>query len=95
MLVLSRKVGESVVIDGKIIVKVVRVEGDMVRIGISAPSSVPVHRQEVYDEIQKNNREAAVRERAPLPRLNRPAAAPRISAKDSNDMEVSTSTAAP
>ena len=70
MLVLSRKSNESIVIDGRIIVKVVRVDGDVVKLGIQAPASVPVHRQEVYDEIQRNNREALTRGRTPLPRLD-------------------------
>jgi carbon storage regulator len=53
MLVLSRKLNECLVIDGRIRVKIVRVEGDVVRLGIEAPSDVPVHRQEVYDDIQR------------------------------------------
>ncbi len=69
MLILSRKVNESIVIDGRIIVKVVRVEGDQVKLGIEAPNTVPVHRQEVYDEIQRNNREALTSTRPRLPRL--------------------------
>ena len=59
MLILSRKPGETVVIDGRIRVKVIRVEGDVVKIGIDAPAEVSIHRQEVYDEIQRNNKEAA------------------------------------
>ncbi len=70
MLVLSRKSNESIVIDGRIIVKVVRVDGDVVKLGIQAPASVPVHRQEIYDEIQRNNREALTRGRTVLPRLD-------------------------
>ncbi|HEY2951641.1 MAG TPA: carbon storage regulator CsrA [Verrucomicrobiae bacterium] len=58
MLVLSRKSNETIVIDGRIIVKVVRLEGGTVRLGIQAPADVPVHRQEIYDEIQRSNREA-------------------------------------
>ena len=69
MLILSRKINESIVIDGRIVVKIVRLEGDMVKVGIEAPPDVPVHRQEVYDEIQKNNREALTRGRPALPRL--------------------------
>jgi len=69
MLILSRKTGETVVIDGRIRVKVIRVEGDVVKIGIEAPSEVSVHRQEVYDEIQKNNREAATQGHPEVPRL--------------------------
>lgn len=72
MLILSRKLGESIVIDGRIIVKIVRLDGDMVKLGIDAPSEVPVHRQEVYDEIQKNNREAVTDTGAQLPRLTAP-----------------------
>lgn len=69
MLILSRKLGESIVIDGRITVKVVRVDGDVVKIGIEAPASVPVHRQEVYEEIQRNNQQAAMKPGSPLPKL--------------------------
>ena len=69
MLVLSRKLGESVVIDGRIKIKIVRVDGDTVKIGIDAPPDVPVHRQEVYDEIQQNNKQAARPGRSALPKL--------------------------
>lgn len=54
MLILSRKLNESIVIDGRIIVKILRIERDTVKIGIQAPSELPVHRQEVFDMIQKN-----------------------------------------
>ena len=64
MLILSRKTGESLVIDGRVIVKIIRTDGDTVKVGIEAPSNIPVHRQEVYEEIQRANREAATR--APL-----------------------------
>ena len=69
MLILSRKSNESIVIDGRIRVKIVRVEGEVVKIGIEAPADVPVHRQEVYDEIQRSNQQAIVRPAAPLPKL--------------------------
>jgi len=49
MLVLSRQLGEEVVIDGSIRVSIVAVKGDRVRIGIAAPPSVAVDRQEVYE----------------------------------------------
>jgi carbon storage regulator len=71
MLVLSRKVGETIVIDGRISVKLLRIEGDSVRIGIEAPANVPVHRKEVYDEIQKNNQEAVTKQGVPVPKLVR------------------------
>lgn len=76
MLILSRKPNESVVIDGCILVTIVRVEGEVVKLGIEAPKHVPVHRREVYEEIQKNNEEALAwtRQQAVVPRL--PAGAP-------------------
>ncbi len=72
MLILSRKPGESIVIAGNIHVKVVRVEGEVVKIGIEAPSSVPVHRQEVYEEIQRSNQQALTQQNMPLPKLTPP-----------------------
>ena len=49
MLVLTRRIGETLVIDGNVRVTVLAVQGDRIRLGIAAPASVPVHRQEVYD----------------------------------------------
>jgi carbon storage regulator len=72
MLILSRKSGESIVIAGNIRVKVVRVEGDVVKIGVDAPASVPVHRQEVYDEIQRSNQQALTPPTTTLPKLAKP-----------------------
>jgi carbon storage regulator len=66
MLVLSRKVNENIVIDGRIVVKVVRTEGNFVKLGIEAPPDVPVHRQEIYDEIQRSN-QAALSHGKPAP----------------------------
>ena len=69
MLILSRKSGESIVIDGRVHLKIVRVEGEVVKVGISAPADVPVHRLEVYEEIQRNNQQALASRTKPLPRL--------------------------
>ena len=66
MLVLSRKVNENIVIDGRIVVKVVRTEGNFVKLGIEAPADVPVHRQEIYEEIQRSN-QAALTNGRPVP----------------------------
>ena len=71
MLILSRKTGETVVIDGNIRVKIIRVEGDVVKIGIDAPAEVSIHRQEVYDEIQRSNKEAATPEQPVVPKIFR------------------------
>lgn len=70
MLILSRKLNESIVIDGRITVKVVRVDGDTVKLGISAPSDVPIHRQEVYEEIQINNKAALTKGPRTVPKLS-------------------------
>jgi carbon storage regulator len=69
MLILSRKLGESIVIDGRIVVKIMRVDGDTVKVGVEAPASVAVHRKEVQDEIQNNNKAAALKPGQPLPKL--------------------------
>jgi carbon storage regulator len=71
MLILSRKPGESIVIDGNIRVKILRVDGDVVKLGIEAPVEVPVHRQEVYEEIQRNNEQALTKQNMSLPQLTK------------------------
>jgi carbon storage regulator len=60
MLVLSRRAGESVVVGDDVVVTVLDVRGDVVRIGITAPRAIQVHREEVYRELQQANREAAL-----------------------------------
>jgi len=52
MLVLSRKLNESIVINDNVVVTVLSVQGDRVRLGINAPGEIPVHRQEVYEKMQ-------------------------------------------
>ena len=54
MLILSRKLNESIVIDGRIIVKVLRIDKDTVKLGIQAPAELPVHREEIHEVIQRN-----------------------------------------
>jgi carbon storage regulator len=61
MLVLTRKKGESIVIGDNITVKVISVDGDQVKIGIEAPRNVEIHRQEVYEAIQKENQIAGTK----------------------------------
>lgn len=55
MLVLSRQRDESIVIGDNIIITVVDIRGDKVRLGINAPTDIPVHRQEVWEAIQREN----------------------------------------
>ncbi len=54
MLVLSRHRNESIMVGGDVKITVVDIRGDKVRLGIEAPSDVPVHRQEVFETIQRN-----------------------------------------
>jgi carbon storage regulator len=70
MLILTRKVGENVVVDGRIHIKVLRLDGDGVKLGIEAPAEVSIHRQEVYDEIQRTNQQAVVSDRPRVPKLD-------------------------
>ncbi|MBQ8317758.1 MAG: carbon storage regulator CsrA [Lachnospiraceae bacterium] len=59
MLALSRKQGESIMIGSDIELTVLEVKGDQIKIGISAPKSVPVYRKEIYTQIQEENRATA------------------------------------
>jgi carbon storage regulator len=59
MLVLSRRVGESVVIGDDVTITILEVRGDVVRVGIDAPRSVAVHRAELLEQLESSNREAA------------------------------------
>jgi len=79
MLVLSRQRDESIIIGDNIVVTIVDIRGDKVRLGINAPTEIPVHRQEVYEAIQRENMKAsqlAPQEARPLgrvaPRVPRP-----------------------
>jgi carbon storage regulator len=59
MLVLSRHRDESIIIGDDIVITVVDIRGDKVRLGIAAPIEISVHRQEVYEAIQRENRQAS------------------------------------
>jgi len=59
MLVLSRRLGESVVIGDDVVVTVLEIRGDVVRLGVDAPRHIQVRRQELLAEVEKSNRAAA------------------------------------
>jgi carbon storage regulator len=58
LLILTRRVGESIVVGDDVVLTVFEVRGDAVRIGIEAPRSVKVNRKEIYEEIQRSNAQA-------------------------------------
>ncbi len=60
MLVLSRKIGQSILIGHNIEVKIIDVQGDQIRIGINAPRNITILRKELVDEVKRVNREAVV-----------------------------------
>ena len=57
MLALSRKQGESIMIENDIEISILEIKGEQIKIGISAPKSVPVYRKEIYTQIQEANKE--------------------------------------
>ncbi|HEX4129992.1 MAG TPA: carbon storage regulator CsrA [Pirellulales bacterium] len=59
MLVLSRQRDESIIIGDNIVITIVDIRGDKVRLGINAPTEIPVHRREVYEAIQRENLKAS------------------------------------
>lgn len=58
MLVLSRQRDESIIIGDNIVITIVDIRGDKVRLGIEAPTEIPVHRREVYEAIQREQKAA-------------------------------------
>lgn len=69
MLVLTRKLGESVTIGDDIKISVIDIKGRQVRLGIEAPKNMTIHREEVYAKIQEENQRAAVLERINMDKL--------------------------
>ena len=59
MLILTRKSNQSIVIDNQVMVKVIRIHGNQVQLGIEAPPRIKVYRQEIYDQVVKENLAAA------------------------------------
>jgi carbon storage regulator len=58
MLILTRRIGETLMVGDRITVTVIAVKGNQVRLGISAPRDVEVHREEIYDRVQKEKKKS-------------------------------------
>jgi len=65
VLILTRKPGEAIVIDGDIRISVLGIEGERVKLGVDAPREIPVLRQELLDEVRKSNLAAVTRGESP------------------------------
>lgn len=71
MLVLTRKLNESIMVGDDVKITIVDVKGDQVKLGITAPRQVAVHREEIYREIQKENQLAALQNKPNLDSLEK------------------------
>lgn len=72
MLVLSRQRDESIIIGDNIVVTIVDIRGDKVRLGIQAPTEIPVHRREVFEAIQRENLQSSRMQPRDIGDLKRP-----------------------
>lgn len=69
MLILSRNKGQKIIVNQDIVISVIEVSGEQVRIGIEAPENVAIYREEIYEAIQKQNKEAALGSTGELSKL--------------------------
>ena len=67
MLIITRRTGEKLVIGDDVVIEVLEISGSSVRIGVAAPKSVPVYREEIYTAVREENAAAAASDPADLP----------------------------
>jgi carbon storage regulator len=68
MLIITRRAGEKIMLGDDIVVHVMEIVGNTARIGIEAPRSIPVYREEIWNAVKEENRAAAAAEQTKLPR---------------------------
>jgi carbon storage regulator len=81
MLILTRKLGESIAIGDRISVTLLEVQGKQVKIGVLAPPTVSIHRQEIFEKIQQENHRASGTHEQDLEEMHRILAAPAIGSR--------------
>jgi carbon storage regulator len=74
VLIITRKPGEKIMLGDDVVIHVMEIVGNSVRVGIQAPRSLPVYREEIWDAVREENRAAAAAMPDALPRAARPAA---------------------
>lgn len=67
MLIITRRPGEKIMVGDDVVVEVIEVNGSSVRIGIAAPKSIPVYREEIWEAVRSENRAAAASDAGLLP----------------------------
>ncbi|MTD45515.1 carbon storage regulator CsrA [Conexibacter sp. W3-3-2] len=67
MLIITRRPGEKLMVGDDVVIEVIEVNGSSVRIGIAAPKSIPVYREEIYSAVKEENTAAASADAAQLP----------------------------
>jgi len=72
VLILTRKTGEAIAIGDEITVRVLGIQGKQVRLGVTAPTQIPVHREEVYKRILEETKRATSSHKADIPEAGRP-----------------------
>jgi carbon storage regulator len=74
VLIITRKPGEKIMLGDDVVIHVMEIVGNSVRVGIQAPRSLPVYREEIWDAVREENRAAAAAMPGALPTAVRPAA---------------------
>jgi carbon storage regulator len=73
MLLITRRAGERIVLGDDIIIEVIEISGTQVRVGVHAPRSVPIYREEIWEAVKAENRAAAEASPDALARVKKPA----------------------